>query len=340
VRLLSDDGSRGRSPRGLILLYHRVAELPADPQLLAVTPRRFAQHLELLRRHCCPTSLGQLVATLGEGRLPRRAVAVTFDDGYADNLHVAEPLLARYDVPATVFVTTAYVGSARELWWDDLERLLLFPGELPETLRVRIGPVVETWQLGPSAVLTPEDCASHADWNVECGHDPSARHRVYRDLCGRLRTVSSDDREAVFADLSRMAGMNAEGRATHRALSRDEVGRLAESDHIDIGAHTMTHPVLSGLPVAVQQSEVAGSKARLEAITKRRVTSFAYPFGGRADYTRSTVSLVRNAGFTTACANVAGLVRRRSDPWQLPRVLVRNLDADAFAGRLREWFGD
>ena len=98
--------------------------------------------------------------------------------------------------------------------------------------------------------------------------------------------------------------------------------------------------MLSALPVAAQRSEIVESKARLEEIAKREVTSFAYPFGGRADYTRATVALVREAGFALSCANTGGLVRPRSDQFQLPRVLVRNWDAESFAGRLRGWFGD
>ena len=96
---------------------------------------------------------------------------------------------------------------------------------------------------------------------------------------------------------------------------------------VDVGAHTSSHGTLSALPVAAQRSEIVESKARLEEITGRAVTSFAYPFGGRADYTPMTVGLVREAGFALACSNVPGLVRRRTDPFQLPRVLVRNWDA-------------
>lgn len=106
-----------------ILLYHRVAHLESDPQQLAVTPARFEEHLRVLRDTCTPVELADVPRLLRAARLPRRPVAVSFDDGYRDNLLAAKPLLERHGVPATVFVASGYVGSGREFWWDELDRL-------------------------------------------------------------------------------------------------------------------------------------------------------------------------------------------------------------------------
>ena len=328
------------SNRGLVLLYHRIAETRSDPQLLAVSPRHFAQHLEVLREYGQPMAIGAMTAALQDRRLPSRPIAVTFDDGYADNLDCGKPLLERYETPATVFVTTSYAGHDREFWWDDLERLLLLPGRLPETLRIRIGSTIHEWRLGESSEYGIEDYERHSDWHVEHAHDPSSRHTVYRALCRLLRDVSGAERTSVLDELTDLAGATPTGRATHRALSLEGLGQLAEGDLVDVGAHTNSHSTLSAFSVAAQRSEIVESKARLQEITRRAVTGFAYPFGGHADYTPTTVGLVRDAGFALACANVPGLVRRRTDPFQLPRVLVRNWDAETFAGRLREWLGD
>src|SRR5262249_11986659 len=124
--------------RALILMYHRVTELPNDPYLLAVTPEHFAEQMEEIRRYCVPMRLEELVDELEDGNIPNRGVVVTFDDGYADNLYQAKPLLERYEIPATVFVTAGQVGSRREFWWDELDRLLLQAGTLPSRVLMRL----------------------------------------------------------------------------------------------------------------------------------------------------------------------------------------------------------
>ncbi|MBE3119883.1 MAG: polysaccharide deacetylase family protein, partial [Candidatus Atribacteria bacterium] len=137
--------------RVVILLYHRVFDAPSDPQLLCVHPERFGKHLEHLSRYYSVLSLSQLARALKERRLPKRAVVVTFDDGYADNLYNAKPLLEYYDIPAMVSVTTGYVGQAKEFWWDELERLLLLSPRVPEQLKVTVNGATYDWRMDEEA---------------------------------------------------------------------------------------------------------------------------------------------------------------------------------------------
>jgi len=318
-------------------LYHRVADLQLDPQLLAVTPEHFAEHLEILTRYSRPMSLQGLIVALRNGCLPRQAVVVTFDDGYADNLSCAKPLLERYDIPATVFVTAGYIGGKREFWWDELERLILEPGGLPEVLRVNINGSVSQWELGEASDYSDESYRQHCHWNVEQKHDPCLRHRLYRSLCPLLRPLSDGERQSVLDELLAWAGAESVSRPTHRTLSPDEVVCLADGNLVEIGAHAVTHPVLSGMPAGLQRTEIRQSKTWLEEILGRGVSSFAYPFGTRSSYTQETVGMVREAGFMSACSNFRGLVQNGVNPYELPRYLVRNWPGEDFAHRLREW---
>lgn len=324
-------------PGGLILLYHRVTTVSGDPHALCVTPRHFSEHMEILRKCGRPMCLEQLARELQNGRPLRRALVVTFDDGYADNLHQAKPMLERYDVPATVFVTAGYVGHAREFWWDRLERLVLHSDRLSGTLGGRVNG--QLWESRTAARLVEGVPPTRQPWALVAGGDVSQRQRLHRVLWRLLRPVPNGEREMRLADLVPGTAGRLEPRETHRPLSTEELVRLGEGRLVEIGAHTMTHPVLSALPTTAQRTEIERSKIILEEILGRPVTSFSYPYGDRPDYTEDTVSIVRGAGFVCACSAIASAVRPNISVFELPRVLVQDWDGEAFARRVREWFG-
>lgn len=321
-------------PEGLILLYHRVTDSDSDPWSLCVTRRHVAEHLEVLQRYADPMTLQHLA----HGRYPRkrarRAVAVTFDDGYADNLHSAKPLLERYGIPATIFVTSGYVESEREFWWDELERLLLQPGTLPESATVRINGNSFRWELGESARYSEDEYRRHRGWRVNHAA-PTPRHSLYYSLWKLLGPLAEDKRRSVLDQLLAWSGAEPGGRSTHPSLSVAELLSLNQGHLIEIGSHTVTHPFLSTLPAALQRDEIQRSKSWLEKMLSSPVTSFAYPHG---DYGTGTIAMVREAEYTCACSTFVGSVRRCSDRFQLPRMVVQDWDGEEFARRLSEWF--
>lgn len=323
--------------RTLILHYHRVIELASDPYLLCVTPQHFAEHLEILQKRGHQIRLQQLSQALCDGNLPRRAIVVTFDDGYADSLFIAKPLLGRYGIPATVFITSGYIGHKREFWWDELDRLLLQPGRLPQTLRLRVNGNPYQWELGEATDYSQGDSRRYRCWNYGQQNDPTPHHRLFRSLYQLLHPLPKDERSKVLDELQAWVGVEPTVRSTHRTLSSDEVVRLADGELVEVGAHTVTHPILSVLPVGAQRNEIRQSKVALEGILGRQVNSFAYPHGSPSHYTVETVSIVRDAGFACACSSLPGIVRRGTDRFQLPRLLVRDWDGEAFESRLEAW---
>lgn len=304
------------SPGSLILLYHRVAELPVDPLLLSVTPAHFEEHLQVLSRITKPLSLRTLVRSLKSKEVASHGTVVTFDDGAADNLHNAKPLLERYDIPATVFVATEYSKGEREFWWDELERLLLVPRELPNKLNLKINGKPLNWDLQPV----------------------TSRHELYQHLGDTLRVMPTAQRFDVIAELQKWSGEGTSPRQTHRALSHKEIRQLAAGGLVEIGAHTVNHPVLSAIPLLQQEQEIKQSKIQLEEILGQTVESFAYPYGTKDDYTAETVKLVKQSRFTCACSNFKGVVQRRASLFELPRLVVRDWDGDQFERQLRGWF--
>lgn len=321
----------------LILLYHRVAEVNSDPWSLCVTPSHFAEQLAVLQKFTRPTPLQQLSQVLEHGKRSSRAVIITFDDGYADNLYNAKPLLERYDIPATVFVTSGCLELKQEFWWDELERVFLQPKILPDTLHLRINGSSYQWELGKSADYSEDAYQRHRLWRVEEQDAPTSRHSLYYSLWQLLRLLPVGERRQVLDELLVWAGADLVSRPTHRCLTAAEVSALGQGGLIEVGSHAVSHPLLSTLSTACQREEIQQSKARLEDIVGYPITSFAYPHG---DYTAETVSLVRAAGFASACSTVAEPVRRRADYFQLPRFVVEDWDGEEFARRLEQWFHD
>jgi peptidoglycan/xylan/chitin deacetylase (PgdA/CDA1 family) len=317
-----------------ILMYHRVTELATDPHLLTVTPRHFGQHLDAIRAIGVPLRLDELVRALEQGRVPRRAVAVTFDDGYADNLDHAKPLLARHDVPATVYVTAGQVGRQREFWWDELDRLLLQPGALPPVLRLSLSGGVREWRLDESRRYTEHDRQRYRDWHIERRDDPGPRQRLFRALFEVLYLLPTEEKWRLLEEVATWASAPPTARPSHRTLTSEELARLAGDGLVDIGAHTMTHPVLATLPPADQRKEIRESKLCLEAMLGKPVASFAYPHGSSTPH---AVASLAQAGFAHACGSRAEAVFRRVERFDLPRLVVRNWDGDSFARWLRWW---
>lgn len=325
-------------PQVVILLYHRIYQAETDPQLLCAHPTHFAEHLEVLRNQYVVLSLKELCERLQEKRLPKRGVAVTFDDGYADNFHNAKPLLERYEIPATVFVTTGYLGHQREFWWDELERLLMRTQTLPECLQVTLNGTRYEWHLERWAHVSEEERRLHSRWNVARQDMPTPRHQAYWQLHRLLRSLGDQEREMVLTQLRQQSEDSGNRPNGDRVMTPGEIQGLAESGLIELGAHTETHPVLAKFSIEDQRKQITESKRFLETILERKVVSFSYPYGGCSDYTPETVAIVREAGFNCACANVTGVVTRESDLFQLPRFIVRDWDGDEFTRRLREWF--
>ncbi len=324
-------------PGAVILLYHRVYSPVRDPQLLCVSRANFRAHLEILKKKATLLSMPQLSRFLAAGKLPRRSVVITFDDGYRDNLEEAKPELENYEAPATFFVASGCLGMEREFWSDELERILLSPGRLPRGLELEIGGERFEDDLGDDRVYSEREADCHAGWDVTHPARPTARHRLYEALGKRLREAGRADREEALRALRAWAGEEGSGRPDYHPMTAADLVQLSRSALCEIGSHTLSHPHLASISVREQEAEIAGSKTQLEGILNRRICGFSYPYGGKADYDAQSLSSVRKAGFEWACSNFPGLARRENDRFELPRHLVRNWEGARFARFLSRW---
>src|SRR5918996_897847 len=294
----------------LILGYHRISVVEDDFYQVCVSPENFAGHMESLRAYAHPISLSKLVQSLKQNVLPPKSVAVTFDDGYADNLYVAKPILEKYDIPATVFICTGYMG--REFWWDELDHIVLSSEADPRALRLRAG-------------------GAHFKWDPPQGNsemdNPEVHRQFHRALYHFLLSLDVEDHNHAMGLIRSWSEVSSPGISTPRAMSEEELLQLVDGGLIELGAHTSHHPILPQLSFERQKEEIQSSKRDLEALLSQKIAGFSYPNG------RATVDakwLVREMGFTYACTSLHDVVRPGSDVYELTRFWQKDVGGDEF----------
>ena len=300
-------------PGTLILGYHRIADTADDPYGLCVSPNHFEEQLAVLNRIARPVSLARLVQNQTSGSLPSRSVVITFDDGYADFLHNAKPLLERYSIPCTIFVTTGAPGQM--FWWDELEKLLFSIQE-------------------PTTVLISWIASQFQGFQIQQEWRKLDRAQLVLQLYRVLLRLADSERKHFFDRLQVDFGPAGTDAAHCRALSETELLNLASNELIEVGAHTVTHPQLATQPIPVQKDEIEQSKQYLEELTGRSVNFFSYPNGS---WSKSTERLVRAAGFLGACGSYNDVIRNQRNLFYLPRFWVSNYDGVSFSRWLNRW---
>jgi peptidoglycan/xylan/chitin deacetylase (PgdA/CDA1 family) len=287
LTLLSPAGERARLS---ILVFHRVVREP-DP-LAPSEPDAggFEARMRWLRSWFNVLPLATAVERLRQVDLPARALAITFDDGYADNAEVAAPILERLGLPATFFITTGFLQGG--CMWND---------RVIEALRSAASEEFDLAELGIGRV------------SLRSLHE--RRIAIEHVLDGIKHRTPQQRADAVEA----IVRATKAGEAPALMMSPDQVRSLIRRG-MDVGAHTVSHPILTRLDASAAYAEIRDSKAHLEELTGRVITLFAYPNGvPRGDYAAEHVHMVREAGFDAAVSTAWGAASSGSDPYQLPR---------------------
>lgn len=295
----------------VVLAYHRVTSLVQDPFKLIVPPARFREQLAFIK-----DSLPVLRFEDDWSKVRRPSVVVTFDDGYADNFYEALPILEELGIPATFFVATGNIGTPREFWWDELERLALSKG-------------------GAGKPFTLRQPKGDRTWPTSTGEE---RLTMYFDLHRVFKNGNAYLRRSWLTQLRAWSGEPATPRASHRTMTVNELRALASSPLVTIGGHTDTHPSLARLGKSLQRAEIYQGKLALEAWIEKPVEVFSYPFGGPADISPVSVELCKEAGFKKAATCTSGLMFRWTDPFRIPRLMAVDTDIRTFAGRMSDFF--
>lgn len=293
-----------RRDRLSILLFHRVAEA-RDPLSPEIPIRQdFERLIKAVSRYFNPLPLAEAITRLRDGTLPQRSVVVTFDDGYADNLLVALPILRRYGVPATVFVASAFLNG--EIMWNDRVR---------ETVRRMQNDTLELEDLGlPALELVSAE----------------AKAIAVERILDAIKHKDAAEREAAVATIESLAP----GTSPRLMLSIEQVRELRR-EGVEIGAHTQSHPILAAMPDDEAAREIGEGKAELESVLQEDVTFFAYPNGkfGR-DFKDVHVKQVAEAGFEAALTTDIGVNTPQTNEFRMQRFTPWELSWPRFCTRL------
>jgi len=289
----------------VVLIYHRVTSLERDPQLLAVEPDNFYRQIEYLRKNYNILDIEEFSYLKQNNKgFPKKSMILTFDDGYADNYLEALPILKKFNSQAIFFVTTSNINTKNELWWDEIERVILTDIKLPKSLKIRL---------------------NSKDYLFDTSSKGSKR-KTYNALHHLIKCNKADIRDKAINDIICWANLSKKGRSTHRVMTYKEIKLMSKSNSAIIGVHTHTHTLLCVYDHKEQYNDIKKSKDLLEKWTGQKIRYFSYPFGGKKDYNKETLNICGELGFDMAFANFYGQVHSWTHKYQIPRYLVRNWD--------------
>ena len=271
----------------LVLLYHRIINLENDVWGLAIDPELFEHEMAYLNENYHIIGLNDDWDSASD-----RSVVITFDDGYIDNYQNALPIVEKYKLPVTFYVCTGNIGTDREFWWDELERIV-FSSSHREI----------SWN-GMNYLATDE-----------CDRTELCRI-IHRDL----KNAKPSERKSMFQQLIENGGGRSSDRKEYRSIDKEELKRMADSELVNIGAHTVTHSCMALLGENELRLEVTEPKTMIEEITGKEVVDFSYPFGNASDRGKIADAILKEEGYKTIATTAGGVARNGNrDKYEIPR---------------------
>ena len=289
--------------------YHRVTMTKDDWSCETLSPQAFESQIRYFCENFSILSLDRLLLYLQQDRsLPKKTVAITFDDGYRDNYLYAFPILRKYAVPATFFLTTGHIGTSKLFWWDKVGYVVYHAAGTRLELEERTYPLKSASDRRRAKLMIMK----------ELKHLPEERKN---ELIEKLVDICRVD---IPADLGKQL-----------VLSWEEVEEMSQNG-AQFGAHSATHPILANLPLEQARWEISRSKEDLEMRLQKKVKFFSYPEGS---FNSEIVEIVKQTGFAAAVATYPSWITPRSDVYRLGRINMIE-DSDRSAALLCGLLGD
>lgn len=294
----------GKQKKLLILIYHRVLDEPDFMRPDEIDKEIFLWHMDLISNYFNVLPLDLALERMREDRLPPRAVCITFDDGYVDNLYNATPILLKNNLTATFFIASGYLDGGR--MWND---------SVIETVRK-----IEDKKLDLREINLEE-------YELKSDED---RMLAAINIIQKIKYLPPELRQNKVDYITSIENNSSE----NLMLTTNQLQQL-HKEGMEIGGHTLTHPILSNLVKAKAEHEIAENKNILESIIKNKIKLFAYPNGKPGvDYLPEHMKMLKNNDYKAAFSTKWGVATKTSDVWQLPRFTPWDATPEKFIARL------
>lgn len=295
----------------LVLYYHRINNIQKDPFKLCVSTENFDVHMRYIKEHY------NILRFESEWNEHSPGIVITFDDGYEDNFSNAFPILKKYNIPATIFITTEPMLQNKIMWWDELYELLV--------------------SQNGNDVITIRDDAFGGIWRTN-SYDLKLNcyFAIHKLINHYISTEKKDEWMQQLRDQTHIKNCYGD----YELLRSGQLKILAESDLITIGGHTVSHMSLGRLSNSKQEYEIKYNLYQLEQIISKKVEVFSYPFGTvGVDFNDYTLDLLRKYGIKKAATTSQEVCHIENDRLCIPRCEVKDWDEAQFAKEIDRFWG-
>lgn len=309
LRRIADLSSRmGKRQKLFIMIYHRVLDEPDHMRPDEVDKVAFTWQMQLLAQHFNVLPLDDALQRLQSGTLPSRAVCITFDDGYADNYTNALPILQQFNLTATFFIASGFLDGGR--MWNDT--------------------VIEAVRNAQESVLDLTEIGL-GKFNIS---NETEKSRTASHIILQIKHLPPNERNGCVEYIA----IHSQNLPNNLMMTSEQLKELHLSG-MNIGGHTVNHPILARLSENEARMEIEENKKALENLLNTRLNIFAYPNGKPGqDYLAAHVDMVRQVGYQAAVATQWGVADQSNNLWQLPRFTPWDRDPVGFMLRMVCWF--
>lgn len=277
-----------------VLMYHRIIDSDYHFWKLNVSPKIFEQHIKYISKNYDVLKLGD--EWQDKVKENQKYVVITFDDGYVDNYRFALPILEKYHVPATIFVSTDLIDTDEMYWWDELEKIFIVDKYIGEFML---------------------DGVSYKITDSKCGEN------VCIAIRNRIKNMAPSKRRECMRELRLALGLRELGTSTLRCMNTQELSRMAASPYVTIGGHTKSHLSMgSAHPKELLRSEIEESLSILAKKIGKKIDVFAYPFGGAEDRCDMADQILLECGIKKSLLVKDGNINVNDSMYNMPRHMI------------------